>query len=300
MPSTGISILSAVWNEAAHIQEMIDSVLQQENVAFELLFVDDGSTDNTVKIIKRAARRDERIRLVAEHEHSGKVRAFNAAYAASKYDYVCLLAGDDLFVPHALEERLAVISRAPKGAKAVMWGKLISFSADPARDGMLLPRGDGVSRSGASCVLTRALADLIFPIPEMLPNEDTWLRICAEELASYSYEVPRVFVKYRIHSGNTALRDLDFDEYHRRSLRRGEVWRLLLSEPRLGFGQSARKRIEANWRLEQALRKKSLLAVASVRDISLIERLAASWKANYLLYQIRTRNFRLFTGWLKA
>lgn len=300
MSQQGISILSAVWNESEHISAMIDSVLAQQGVPFELLFVDDGSTDNTVELIQAAAARDDRVKLVAEHPHSGKVSAFNAAFTAARFPYICLLAGDDLLVPNSLARRVEVLQQAPSGARAVMWGKMKTFSTNPADDGILLPRGDAVSRSGASGALTRELADIIFPIPTVLPNEDTWIRICAEELAEYTYEIPEVFVKYRLHDGNTSPRNLPFAEYVQRNAKRGEVWRLLLAEPRLRFGYSARKRIEANWQLEQANRKRSLLAIAKVGNIPLLEKLAAAWKCRPLLYEIRTRNYRLFTGWLKA
>ncbi len=300
MPERKISVLSAVWNEAAHIAEMIDSVLGQEGVEVELLFVDDGSTDNTVEIIRSYAERDPRVVLVATHEHKGKVSAFNAAYAASTAPYICLLAGDDLLVPGSLNNRWEAVSKAPAGSKAVMWGKMLTFSTNPDDDGILLPRGDAVSRSGASGMMTRELADIIFPIPEVLPNEDTWVRVCAEELAEYSFEVPEVFVRYRLHDGNTSPRNLTFDEYVARNAVRGEVWRLLRDEPRLHFGYSAQKRINANWAIELAQRQKSLLGIAKVQDVTLLEKLAASWKANRLLYEIRTRNYRYFTGWLKA
>lgn len=301
MQLPSIAILSAVWNESAHIEEMIESLLAQTHPRWGVYFVDDGSSDNTAEIIETWAAKDPRIHLVARHEHRGKVAAFNAAFEASEEDLVCLLAGDDTMPPDSLEVRCQALSDVdPHTTYAASWGKLRTFSDNPADDGILMPRGKEPSRSGAAGALTRALADLIFPIPEQLPNEDTWLTICAQELAGIDRPLTKVVANYRLHSGNTSPRRLPFDEFFAMQARRGEVWRLLAEEPRLPFGKSARERIARFQALEEARRRKSLLGIARVPGVPVLHKAADAWKANPVLYKIRWSNYRLFNGWLKA
>jgi len=108
-----ISILSAVYNEAQHIAEMIKTVQAQDLLDWEILFVDDGSTDDTVKLIKKHAAQDPRVRLISHGSKLGKVKAFNTALEASLGDVIVLLAGDDRLPQGSL------VSRATSNTKPV-------------------------------------------------------------------------------------------------------------------------------------------------------------------------------------
>ena len=91
-----ISILSPVFNEELHIEEMIESVQAQDHQDWEICFVDDGSTDATVAKIQAAAARDPRLRLIAHGSKLGKAAAFNRAYAAATGEVVTAKSRFDL------------------------------------------------------------------------------------------------------------------------------------------------------------------------------------------------------------
>ena len=89
---------------------MIDSILVQSHRDWELLFVDDGSEDDTVELIEKAAGKDSRIRLVSAARKLGKVKAFNHCYAAATGQIMVLLAGDDRLPARSLAARAASLA----------------------------------------------------------------------------------------------------------------------------------------------------------------------------------------------
>ncbi|MDO5722486.1 MAG: glycosyltransferase [Actinomycetaceae bacterium] len=301
MSLPSIAVLSAVWNEAEHIEEMVASLQAQTHPDWSVYFVDDGSTDDTAQIIQRLAAEDNRVKFVAKHEHRGKVAAFNAAFAASSEDLICLLAGDDKLPANSLELRCQALSDAdPHADMVAVWGKLKTFSDNPKEDGIIMPRGEAPSRSGAAGAITRVLAEKIFPIPEQLPNEDAWIQACCKGLATKEKALTDIIANYRIHSGNTSPRHLTYEEFLKKQALRGKVWQLLLEEPRLEFDEETRLNLERSRQMEEARARQSLLGILKVPGVPLLRKAAVAWKGNKILYRIRWSNYRLFNGWLKA
>jgi len=101
MASPRISVVIPVHNRAEPVAHAIDSVLSQTFKDFELVAVDDGSTDNSVEVIDGFA--DSRVRLVKLVRNSGSNAARNAGIAAAQGDILCFLDSDDLFLPGKLE-----------------------------------------------------------------------------------------------------------------------------------------------------------------------------------------------------
>lgn len=99
-----------VWNGANHIREAIDSILTQTERNFEFLIIDDGSTDDTVKIIE--AYQDPRIRLIKQ-EHEGIVVALNRGVAESRAKWIARMDADDIAYPQRFEKQLARLSARP-------------------------------------------------------------------------------------------------------------------------------------------------------------------------------------------
>jgi len=205
-----ISILSPVFNEAAHIREMISSVQRQGDQSWELIFVDDASTDDTVGIVRALMSADSRIRLVSWGLKLGKVKAFNVAFVHSRGDVVVLLAGDDRLPAHSLAVRGAAVRSVPPDSPAAAFFKIRTFSDTRRFDGITLPKGNRSSRSGGSIAMNRALAEVLFPIDERLVSEDVWLAHAAPDLAKVVIEAPDIVLHYRIHDDNSNPRNRSF------------------------------------------------------------------------------------------
>lgn len=125
-----VSVVLPAWNAGATIVRAIESVRAQSFADWELVVVDDGSTDATPRIVAEAARRDPRIRLL-EQPHAGIVGALNAGLAASHSDLVARLDADDAAHPERLAEQVAFLA-APEHRDIGLVGCLIEFGGHRA------------------------------------------------------------------------------------------------------------------------------------------------------------------------
>jgi len=102
-----VSIITPVYNSAKFIEETIESVQNQTYTNWEMIFVDDGSKDNSVEIIKNYQQGDERIRLYILDKNSGSGVARNKAILESKGEIIAFLDSDDIWVKEKLEKHVA-------------------------------------------------------------------------------------------------------------------------------------------------------------------------------------------------
>src|SRR6266498_4705624 len=101
-----VSICIPTYNGAAYLADCLDSALAQTYREFELLLVDDGSTDDTVKIAEDYERRDSRIRLVSKGKNLGLVQNWNRCVKLAQGDWIKFLFQDDLLDSSCLTRML--------------------------------------------------------------------------------------------------------------------------------------------------------------------------------------------------
>ena len=102
-----VSIIIPTYNRAHIISEAIDSIQKQTYPHWELLVVDDCSTDNTLDIVQRYAKADSRIRVFHLENNSGRPavpRNYGLRHAAGKY--ITFLDSDDIWLPEKLQEQV--------------------------------------------------------------------------------------------------------------------------------------------------------------------------------------------------
>ena len=127
-----ISVLLPVRNVEAYLEAAVDSVLNQTFRDFELVVVDDDSTDRTPEIIARYAAQDSRVRVIRTHR-LGSAGAANLGLQHCRYPWVAIMHGDDVSLPTRLERQYAMTATDPD---VVIWGT----------DGYhITPRGDMLS-----------------------------------------------------------------------------------------------------------------------------------------------------------
>src|SRR5690606_28602885 len=100
-----VSIVMPAYNAEKYIAEAIQSVLEQRHKHWELLIVNDGSKDNTGKIVQSFA--DPRIKYF-EQENKGACAARNTALSNMNGSYLCVLDADDVLPQNSLNSRLAI------------------------------------------------------------------------------------------------------------------------------------------------------------------------------------------------
>ena len=101
-----VSIITPTYNSKDYIAQTIQSVLNQTYSNWEMIIVDDCSTDNTCEIITSFLKIDPRISLTKLNINSGAGIARNTAIKLAKGEYISFLDADDLWKPHKLETQL--------------------------------------------------------------------------------------------------------------------------------------------------------------------------------------------------
>lgn len=104
-----VSIIMPSWNTARFIGESIQSVLAQTYTNWELLIVDDCSTDNTDEIVQPFLS-DERIKYFKNEKNSGAAVSRNKALREAKGKWIAFLDSDDLWLPEKLERQIAFMT----------------------------------------------------------------------------------------------------------------------------------------------------------------------------------------------
>lgn len=104
-----VTIIVPSFNKSAYIGAMVDTVVAQTETRWELIVVDDASTDSSPKLLAKASEEDPRIRLIALKENTGANHCRNVGISEASGRYIVFLDADDLFAPHCLAERLAVM-----------------------------------------------------------------------------------------------------------------------------------------------------------------------------------------------
>ncbi len=107
---TAITVLMPAYNAERYIGEAIQSVLQQTFIDFELLIVNDGSTDGTEKIIRNFF--DDRIVLINK-SHEGISKALNTGLKYAKGKYIARFDADDICFPERLQKQIAFLETHP-------------------------------------------------------------------------------------------------------------------------------------------------------------------------------------------
>lgn len=99
-----VSVIMPSWNTAGYIMESVESVLNQTYQNWELIIVDDASTDGTVELLKQIE--DPRVKVFVNEQNSGAAVTRNRAMREAKGDWIAFLDSDDLWSPTKLEKQL--------------------------------------------------------------------------------------------------------------------------------------------------------------------------------------------------
>ena len=204
---TEVSVAIAAWNAERYLPEALASVLAQTSPAFEVVVVDDGSTDGTAAIAEAHGA------TVVRCEHRGIGPSRNTGIQASHGDVIAFLDADDLWLPTKLERQVAALEADPDlGAVSCLVDEFLDRSVDtttPVRQPKL-----GVAASLCSgAMVRRSVVDQIGPFDEDTTVADWvewWARL--RRLGVREHAVPEVLYRRRIHGENNSVRRHDGGE----------------------------------------------------------------------------------------
>jgi hypothetical protein len=216
MPSQPVvSIVMAAHNAARHLAETMDGIFAQTSDSWELIAIDDGSTDDTGDILDRYAKEDTRIRVIRQGNR-GLAASLNSGVAEARGLYIARLDADDVPMPHRLATQVAWLDRHPEvvmvGSSAIYLAEgirtntLKSVPTDPRTIRRLLVHGNcmihptvvmrksALMAAGGYRTCFRAAQDY-----------DLWLRMVEQGPIA---NIAEPLIYYRIHSEQATVRKL--------------------------------------------------------------------------------------------
>jgi glycosyltransferase involved in cell wall biosynthesis len=217
MTAPAVSIVVAAHNQAAWLDQTIASVRRQQWEDWELVVVDDGSTDGTAEVVARHAD-DQRVRCLRQSRQE-RAAARNRGIAESAGSMIAFLDADDLWRPEKLARQLAVLEREPAAAFCYTLARFVDARGNPlplrkpphALGGRIfaeLMRANRIILS--STLVRRAVLDEAGGFDATLPalgceDWDLWLRLARRHPVAV---VDEELTLYRQHAGNTAWRQV--------------------------------------------------------------------------------------------
>jgi len=212
-----VSVVMPVYNMERYVRQAINSVLRQTFKDYEVIIVDDGSTDRSYDICTEFT--DSRIRII-QQENRGLPGARNTGVEVSRGQYIAFLDPDDMWLPKKLEKHVAHLDSHPEIGISFSYSAFINEKGDPT--GLYqLPRYEGITQrhlfcsnpvgNGSNAVVRRAALDSSAKMGVGLPEAkrpfdeelqqvedlELWNRIIL--LSSWEIEgIPEVLTLYRL------------------------------------------------------------------------------------------------------
>ena len=194
-----VSIIMPSYNTAEFIAESIQSVLEQSYEDWELLIVDDCSTDNTDEVVKPYLS-DERIKYLKNERNSGAAVSRNRALREAKGKWIAFLDSDDLWMPDKLSKQINFME---EHGYSFTYTNYVEIDIDGKRNGVSVTGPKRVTKTGMfnycwpGCLTVMYDAEKVglIQIADIKKNNDyaMWLKVCKkadcylldEELALY-------------------------------------------------------------------------------------------------------------------
>lgn len=228
VPDPTVSIVMPVWNAQRFLREAVVSVLDQSFEDFELLAIDDGSTDASIAILEGCA--DRRIRIIHQGRR-GLVEALNRGLKEARGRYVARMDADDISLPLRLERQVAYLDAHPSAGLVAPWAAVVDEGGIELGRILLPPRHEDLMRClllrnpikhGSVMVRAETLGRVGRYRSDYGANEDydLWRRIARHaELAG----LPEVLYRYREHADSHSTVTVH-DRIAQRERLRDELW----------------------------------------------------------------------------
>jgi len=126
-----------VYNRSAFVGQAIESMLGQTYTDFELVLLDDGSTDDSLEIMRSYS--DPRVRVFEHEKNLGLPRTRNRGLELARGEYIALLDSDDVSLPERLACQVAFLDRNPRHAEVGAWSQAMNEAGKPLRKVKIQP-----------------------------------------------------------------------------------------------------------------------------------------------------------------
>lgn len=230
-----VSIIMPVFNTAEFIAESIQSIQRQTLTDWELLVIDDGSTDNSRSIVQSFAGEDHRIRMIALPQNVGPAQARNQGLAKASGRYIAFCDSDDCWLPEKLSIQLAFLKvsqnavvctgYARMNEKGILTGQILTPPQCFGYDRLLWKNPIGMS----TVLIDRSrLPQLRLPDLPRRHDYALWLELAQQDIVFGG--INTVLVHYRVRRRSVSSNKILAAVYH---------WRVLRSVARLSAANAA-------------------------------------------------------------
>ena len=214
-----VSIITPTYNCGPFIAETIASAQAQTYTNWEMIIVDDCSTDNTREIVEEIAEQDARVKYYCLEENSGAAVARTRAMEIAEGEYMAFLDSDDLWMPEKLETQIAFMRNNGYAFSCTAYeqidedsnplGRVIKTVQKTDYNRLLLDCPVGNSSVMYSVELMGK-----FEVPNIRKRNDDalWLQMLKKE--KYIYGMPTVLMRYRIRKNSISSNKLKVVKYH--------------------------------------------------------------------------------------
>ena len=209
-----VTVLMPVYNGEKYLRKAIESILNQTFKDFEFLIINDGSSDDSVKIIEEYGKNDSRIRLVHNETNMNLVPSLNRGLELAQGEYIARMDCDDISLPKRLEKQVAFMDKNADIAVCGSWIRMF----DKANDVVRYPeRHDNIKCSllfynalaHPSVIMRRSFLNKFQVRYERILAEDydIWQRL---SFIGKLHNIPEILLNYRISS--TSYSQLNTDK----------------------------------------------------------------------------------------
>lgn len=216
-----VTVLMATYNGAMHINEQIDSVLSQTYKNIELVIADDGSSDDTVEIIRSYAQGHANVKVHFNHERLGFLKNFEQLLQNAQGQYFALADQDDIWESNKIKILMtAMIAKEKefpdtsvmvhsdlkmideKGALLFpSYARYRNYHYSKAKDIPTMISKGGVM--GNTILINEKLRNLVLPFDPHVVHHDYWIAVI-NELFGHRVSLGETLVSYRIHKYNAS------------------------------------------------------------------------------------------------
>jgi glycosyltransferase involved in cell wall biosynthesis len=276
-----VSVLMTAYNREKYIGEAIESVLSSTYGGFELIIVDDGSTDNTVAIAKEYAAKDSRTKVYVNPHNLGDYNNRNKAASYAKGKYLKYVDSDDLIYPNSLEMFVNGMEKFPEAAVGIMSTviqdeKPYPFMMQPEEAYMYHFFKGGLFDTGPSALIFRtdSFREIGgFSGKRFVGDTEINLRLAVRWPI---VKLPASLVFWRQHEGQEIVNGLTSTGYLELQL---PMYREELNSPTCPLGENERKKIIAYF---------SKISARAILKIAIVKRQPALAIALYKKLSLRT------------
>ncbi|GAB4128585.1 MAG: hypothetical protein OHK0045_03000 [Raineya sp.] len=208
-----VSVVMPVYNAEKFLAEAIESILNQTFTDFEFLIFNDGSTDNSLKIIQQYQRKDSRIKLVYNGENKGYVFHLNEGIRLSKGKYIARMDADDIALPERFTKQVSFLEANPEyvlcGSLVRMIGKQNHVLHLPSEDVDIRLKMLYINPFAHPSVMMRKetlIKHSIYYNEAAMPAEDYVMWVNLLECGKVC-NLKEILLQYRVHENNISYKN---------------------------------------------------------------------------------------------